>query len=254
MLEAILLAFVQGITEWLPISSSGHLALIQQKLGFESPVFFDVMLHLGTLIVILIVFREKIVKIAKIVHLKGLATPEGKILKLTIVGNIPIAITYILFGEDIKAMFSNAFAVAIAFLATGVVLFLTFRTRERRNELTYVDSVLIGVAQAFALVPGLSRSGLTIAIALLLGIERRKAAEFSFLLAIPAVIGAAIEESLTHEFTGIDVLPVLVGVIVTIIVGYVALKLLLHIVQRGKLYIFSIYCWLAGTLVLLLPF
>ena len=254
MLEAILLAFVQGITEWLPISSSGHLALIQQKLGFESPVFFDVMLHLGTLIVILIVFREKIVKIAKIVHLKGLATPEGKILKLIIVGNIPIAIAYILFGEDIKAMFSNAFAVAIAFLATGVVLFLTFRTRERRNELTYMDSVLIGVAQAFALVPGLSRSGLTIAIALLLGIERRKAAEFSFLLAIPAVIGAAIEESLTCEFAGIDVLSVLVGVIIAMIVGYVALKLLLRIVQRGKLYIFSIYCWLAGTLVLLLPF
>ena len=251
MLEAILLAFVQGITEWLPISSSGHLALIQQKLGFESPVFFDVMLHLGTLIVILIVFREKI---AKIVHSKGLATPEGKILKLIIVGNVPVAIAYILFGEDIKAMFSNAFAVAIAFLATGVVLFLTFRARERRNELTYVDSVLIGVAQAFALVPGLSRSGLTIAIALLLGIERRKAAEFSFLLAIPAVIGAAIEESLTRGFAGIDVLSVLVGVIITIIVGYVALKLLLRIVQRGKLYIFSIYCWLAGTLVLLLPF
>jgi len=254
VLEAILLAFVQGITEWLPISSSGHLALIQQKLGFESPVFFDVMLHLGTLIVILIVFREKIVKIAKIVRSKGLATPEGKILKLIIVGNVPVAIAYILFGKDIKAMFSNAFAVAIAFLATGVVLFLTFRTRERRNELTYMDSVLIGVAQAFALVPGLSRSGLTIAIALLLGIERRKAAEFSFLLAIPAVIGAAIEESLTCEFAGIDVLPVLVGVIITIIVGYVALKLLLRIVQRGKLYIFSIYCWLAGTLVLLLPF
>jgi len=108
------------------------------------------MLHLGTLIVILIVFREKIVKIAKIVHSKGLATPEGKILKLIIVGNVPVAIAYILFGKDIKAMFSNAFAVAIAFLATGVVLFLTFRARERRNELTYVDSVLIGVAQAFA--------------------------------------------------------------------------------------------------------
>ena len=89
---------------------------------------------------------------------------------------------------------------------------------------------------------------------MLLGIERRKAAEFSFLLAIPAVIGAAIEESLTRGFAGIDVLPVLVGVIITIIVGYVALKLLLRIVQRGKLYIFSIYCWLAGTLVLLLPF
>ena len=212
------------------------------------------MLHLGTLIVILIVFREKIIKIAKIVRSKGLATPEGKTLKLIIVGNIPIAIAYILFGEDIKAMFSNAFAVAIAFLATGVVLFLTFRTREKRNELTYVDSVLIGVAQAFALVPGLSRSGLTIAIALLLGIERRKAAEFSFLLAIPAVIGAAIEESLTHEFAEMDVLSVLVGVIIVMIVGYVALKLLLRIVQRGKLYIFSIYCWLAGTLVLLLPF
>ncbi|RLI19700.1 undecaprenyl-diphosphatase, partial [Candidatus Bathyarchaeota archaeon] len=247
MLEAILLAFIQGITEWLPISSSGHLALIQQMLQFKSPVFFDVMLHLGTLIVILIVFREKIVKITKTVYLKNLATSEGKILKLVIVGNIPIGIAYILFGNDIKAMFSNAFAVAIAFLATGVVLFLTIRTRDGKDELTYMDSILIGIAQAFALIPGLSRSGLTIAIALLLGVKREQAAEFSFLLAIPAIIGAAIEESLTHKFTEIEILPILVGVMVAIAVGYVALKLLLRIVQRGKLYVFSVYCWLVGA-------
>ena len=249
-----MLALVQGVTEWLPISSSGHLALIQQMLQFKSPVFFDVMLHVGTLIVILIVFKEKIAKITKTVCTKGLTTPEGKTLKQVIIGNAPIAVAYILFGKEIKDMFSNAPAVGIAFLATGFVLFLTLKARNVKDELTYTDSILVGVAQAFALLPGLSRSGLTIAVALLLGIERRRAAEFSFLLAIPAVIGAAIEETITQGFTGINIFSIFVGMIVAVIVGYAALKLLLRIVQKGKLYIFSIYCWLAGALVLLLSF
>ena len=211
------------------------------------------MLHVGTLIVILIVFRERIVKIAKVVCTDGLATVEGRTLKQVIVGNIPIVIAYLLFGKKIKAMFSDAFAVAIAFLATGFVLFLTVWARNGK-ELTYVDSVLIGVAQAFALIPGLSRSGLTIAVALLLGVERRRAAEFSFLLAIPAVIGAAVEEIITEGFAEINVLSILIGVIIAIIVGYAALGLLLRIVQKGKLYIFSVYCWLLGGLILLFSF
>lgn len=212
------------------------------------------MLHVGTLIVILIVFRERIVKMAKVVCTDGLATVEGRTLKQVIVGNIPIVIAYLLFGKKIKAMFSDAFAVAIAFLATGFVLFLTVWARNGKDELTYADSVLIGVAQAFALIPGLSRSGLTIAVALLLGVERRRAAEFSFLLAIPAVIGAAVEEIVTEGFAEINVLSVLVGVIIAIIVGYAALRLLLRIVQKGKLYIFSVYCWLLGGLILLFSF
>ena len=212
------------------------------------------MLHVGTLIVILIVFRERIVKIVKVVCTDGLATVEGRTLKQVIVGNIPIVIAYLLFGKKIKAMFSDTFAVAIAFLVTGFVLFLTVWARNGKDELTYADSVLIGVAQAFALIPGLSRSGLTIAVALLLGVERRRAAEFSFLLAIPAVIGAAIEEIVTEGFAEINVLSILVGVIIAIIVGYAALRLLLRIVQKGKLYIFSVYCWLLGGLILLFSF
>ena len=212
------------------------------------------MLHVGTLIVILIVFRERIAKIAKVVCTDGLATLEGRTLKQVIVGNIPIVIAYLLFGKKIKAMFSDTFAVAIAFLATGFVLFLTVRAKNKKNELTYADSVLIGVAQAFALIPGLSRSGLTIAVALLLGVERRRAAEFSFLLAIPAVIGAAVEEIIAEGFAEINVLSILVGVIIAIIVGYAALRLLLRIVQKGKLYIFSVYCWLLGGLILLFSF
>jgi len=212
------------------------------------------MLHVGTLIVILIVFRERIAKIAKVVCTNGLATLEGRTLKQVIVGNIPIVIAYLLFEKKIKAMFSDTFAVAIAFLATGFVLFLTVWARNGKDELTYADSVLIGVAQTFALIPGLSRSGLTIAVALLLGVERRRAAEFSFLLAIPAVIGAAVEEIITEGFAEINVLSILVGVIIAMIVGYAALRLLLRIVQKGKLYIFSVYCWLLGGLILLFSF
>lgn len=248
------MGLIQGITEWLPISSSGHLALIQQKLQLEASVFFDVMLHVGTLIVILIVFREKIAKIAKALHVEGLATPEGALLKQVIIGNIPLVIAYVLFRDEIKALFSSVFAVALSFMATGFILFLTIFARNGRDKLSYVDSVLIGVAQAFALVPGLSRSGLTIAVALLLGIERSKAAEFSFLLAVPAVIGAAIEEVIVEGLAEIDFLSVLAGVLVAVIVGYAALKLLLRVVQKGKLYYFSIYCWLVGALALLFSF
>ena len=212
------------------------------------------MLHVGTLIVILIVFRDRIAKITKVVCTDGLSTLEGRTLKQVIAGNIPILIAYLLFGKEIKAMFSDAFAVAIAFLATGFVLFLTVWARNGKDELTYADSVLIGVAQAFALIPGLSRSGLTIAVALLLRVERRRAAEFSFLLAIPAVIGAAIEEIITEGFAEINVLSILIGVMIAIIVGYAALRLLLRIVQKGKLYIFSVYCWLLGGLILLFSF
>lgn len=212
------------------------------------------MLHLGTLIVILIVFRQKIGEIIKNIYLKGLTTEEGKILKLIIVGNIPIAIVYVLLGEAIKELFFNPHAIAIAFIGTGTALFLTILRKSERDYLTYPDSVLIGIAQAFALVPGISRSGLTIAVALLLGIERKKAAEFSFLLAIPAVLAAAAEESLRCSLAEIDFLSVFLGVLITIIVGYFALKLLLRVVQRGKLHFFSIYCWLLGILVLLFLF
>ena len=244
---------MQGITEWLPISSSGHLALIQQQLGIESPVFLDVMLHVGTLIVILIVFRHDIKEICKAVFAFNFGTDEGKLVKLVIVGSIPIAIVGLLFGDIIEGFFSNLFPVAVAFMCTGFLLFLTkWKEKKEREEITYLDALLVGVAQAFALIPGISRSGSTIAVALLLGVERTKAAKFSFILAIPAVIGAAIKKSLECNFMEMNVYSILIGVLIAMVVGYFALKLLLGVVRKGKLHWFSPYCWLVGAVVLIM--
>jgi len=244
---------VQGITEWLPISSSGHLALIQQQLGIKRPVFLDVMLHVGTLIVILIVFRHDIKEICKAVFAFNFGTEEGKLIKLVIVGSIPIAIVGLLFGDIIEGFFSNPFPVAVAFMCTGFLLFLTkWREKKEREEIAYLDALLVGVAQAFALIPGISRSGSTIAVALLLGVERTKAAKFSFILAIPAVIGAAIKKSLECNFMEMNVYFILIGVLIAMVVGYFALKLLLVVVRKGKLHWFSPYCWLVGAVVLIM--
>jgi len=252
LLETILLAVVQGVTEWLPISSSGHLALIQQQLDIKRPVFLDVMLHVGTLVVILIVFRQDIKKICKAVFAFNFRTEEGKLVKLVIVGSIPIAIIGLLFSDVIEDFFLNPFPVAVAFICTGILLFLTKWKGRERNEITYLNALLVGVAQAFALIPGVSRSGLTIAVALLLGVERTKAAKFSFILAIPAVIGAAIKESLKCNFMEVNVSSILIGVLIAMIVGYFTLKLLLGIVRKSKLHWFSPYCWLVGATVLIM--
>ena len=247
LLEAILLGVVQGVTEWLPISSSGHLALLQQYFKMENPVFFDVMLHVGTLIVILLFFREDISRILKVVFVKReFKTEEAKMVELIIVGNIPLAILGFTFGESIEKLFESPIAIATALIFTGTIIYLTKFSSIKKNTISFFDSILIGIAQAFALIPGISRSGATIATALLLGIKHEKAMKYSFLLSIPAVLAAAIGKTLSLNYQGINIYSILIGMIVSIVVGLFSLKFLKITLNKKLFYAFAPYCWILG--------
>jgi len=247
LLEAVLLGVVQGVTEWLPISSSGHLALLQQYFKMENPVFFDVMLHVGTLIVILLFFREDISRILKVVFVKReFKTEEAKMVELIIVGNIPLAILGFTFGESIEKLFESPIAIATALIFTGTIIYLTKFSSIKKNTISFFDSILIGIAQAFALIPGISRSGATIATALLLGIKHEKAMKYSFLLSIPAVLAAAIGKTLSLNYQGINIYSILIGMMVSIVVGLFSLKFLKITLNKKLLYAFAPYCWILG--------
>ncbi|MCW4014913.1 MAG: undecaprenyl-diphosphate phosphatase [Candidatus Bathyarchaeota archaeon] len=247
--QAILLAIIQGLTEWLPISSSGHLAIAQQLLGLNPPLIFDVTLHLGTLTVVLIAFRKDITNILKALTKRDFQTPQGKTAIYIATGSIPIAVIALTFYDTIKSLFSNLTAIAIALIITGCILFVSEK-RVGTKKMNTTDSILIGLAQAIAIIPGISRSGTTVSTALLRKIDKTTAFKYSFLLSIPAVIGATILEAKDLVTGNIDLAPLLVGAIVSMLVGYASLKLLQKIVINQKLHLFAYYCWTAGTAIL----
>lgn len=255
LIEIIILAIVQGITEWLPISSSGHLVILQQLWGLNVPVFFDVTLHIGTLIAVLVFFQKDISKILKAVAQLDFKTEEGKLATLIIIGSIPTAIIGFLFKERFESFFTNLLAVGIAFIVTGCILYVSKLSRDRNKPINYFDALLIGTAQGIALIPGISRSGITISTGLLRNVKKEKAFQYSFLLYIPAVIGAAIGTSVTEwknlAATEIDVFSIVFGLVITAIVGYVFLKLLFKIVVKEKFHVFAYYCWTLGLIIIL---
>jgi len=256
-IEVMILAIVQGITEWLPISSTGHLAILQNIMQQYNPewVFFDVILHVGTLFVVLIAFQKDITKILKAVAKLNFKTEEGKLALYIIVGSTPTAIIGFLFQDTFESFFSNLPAIGLAFLFTGGLLYASkFRTNKNRS-LNYLDALLIGTAQGIALIPGVSRSGATISTGLMRRVKREKAFQYSFLLFIPAVIGATIGKSVREwknlATAGIDPLSILFGLIVTTIVGYIFLQLLFKILVKEKFHLFAYYCWALGLLIIL---
>jgi len=255
LIEVLILAVIQGITEWLPISSSGHLALAQKFLGLNVPVLFDVILHIGTLFVVLFAFWKDIKKILKAAAKLNFKTEEGKLALHIIVGSIPTAIIGFLFQDTFESFFTNLFAVGLAFLFTGTLLYFSEFGKNKNKPLNYLDALLIGTAQGIALIPGVSRSGATISSGLLMRVKREKTFQYSFLLFIPAVIGATVGTSIKEwqnlVASGVDVVSIFLGLIVTMIVGYIFLKLLFKIVIKERFHFFAYYCWALGSLIIL---
>ena len=257
LVEAVILGIVQGLTEWLPISSTGHLKLFEKLLNFEAArglILFDVMLHVGTLIVILAFFRREISKIVSaLVHL-DFKTEHGKMVPLVILGVIPTAMIGGFLGQLIKKTFQGVLPIAIAFFFCGIIVYSARFGRDKTESISYLTAVVIGIAQGIAIIPGISRSGATIAVALLLGIKREKAFKFSFLLSVPAILGAlgytlyAEFDELTSASLGWS--EILVGTIVAMLVGYFALKLLWKTITKRKLYLFAFYCWLLSAILM----
>ena len=248
--EIIILAVLQGITEWLPISSSGHLVIAQKALGLNLPLIYSVTLHVGTLIVILTVFRKDVTKTLKALAKGDFKTEEGKLALFIAAGSIPIAIFGFACYDFLESLFSNLPAIGTALLITGAVLFVSEK-RKGNKKLDTKNTFLTGLAQAFTIIPGISRSGITVATGLLQKIDKTIAFRYSFLLAIPAITGAAIFEAKDIASTTIELTPLLIGTIVSMIVGYISLKLFQKIVMKEKFHLFAYYCWTIGAAILL---
>lgn len=257
MIEILILAIIQGVTEWLPISSSGHLVLAQKYMGLSLPVFFDVALHLGSLLVVLTVFRSEVLRILRAVARFDFKSEEGKLALYVILGSIATAVVGFLFRDLFESFFSNLWAVGAAFIITGTFysFLVIFDSRRNQNkQLNHLDAVLMGVAQGIALIPGVSRSGVTITTGLLRKVDKQSVFTFSFLLFIPAVVGATILTAVdTRNLAAadIDITTVFFGLAITVIVGYFSLKLLRRIVLKGRFHLFAFYCWAIGFIVVL---
>ena len=266
LIESIILGLVQGATEFLPISSSGHLVIMHTLFGAGEPqLLFDVMLHVGTLAAIVVVFRKDLARLGRAACgiFRGGNTEDHEDRRLVmaiVIGCVPTALIGVGFSEHFERLFASITAAGTGLLATGIILMSTawrekiFHGAESRfpGRVGAVQALVIGAVQGLAIFPGVSRSGTTIAVALLLGIERESAARFSFLLAIPAIAGAFIFElkdfqpATSPGITGMATM--LSGMIVAAITGIVALRFLLGIVKRGRISLFAYYCWALGLL------
>ncbi|WP_077367551.1 undecaprenyl-diphosphatase UppP [Anaerosalibacter sp. Marseille-P3206] len=266
--QAIILGIFQGISEFLPISSSGHLVVLQRIFGIkEGNLFFTEMLHFGTLISIFVVFFNDIIKIIveffKMIG-QGIKNKKFKITNiyqkmaiLIIVGSIPTAIIGLLFQDTFEKLYSSLLSISVAFIITGFILWIVdkkSRGHKKVKNMSYVDSLVIGTFQGIAIIPGISRSGSTIAGGLFRGLDRNLATEYSFLLALPATFGAALLGIKDVVETGSEVyfsLPLITGVIISAIVGIVSLRLLIKLLQNKKLHYFSYYLWALGIFLLI---
>ncbi|MFO8165200.1 MAG: undecaprenyl-diphosphate phosphatase [Desulfatiglandales bacterium] len=261
--QTIFLGIIQGLTEFLPVSSSGHLVIFQHLIGLTNPeLLLDISLHVGTLLAVLIFFRTDIKMIIyESVALIGSRfrkqNPNNKIQQLPyaalglwiVIGTIPTALIGILFSSFFQKMFGSAFFVGFMLIATGTLLGASRFIPDdfaKKNHPGLIASIFIGIAQGAAIIPGISRSGATIVCGLFCGLNRDLAGRFSFLLSIPAIIGASIVQFDMTKVHEIGFMPFFTGMFVSFLVGIAALKITMNMVRKGNLYYFAPYCFLAG--------
>ena len=266
ILQGIIIGIVQGLTEFLPVSSSAHLVFIQNLLGVESSLAFDTFLHLGTLIAVVWFFRYDIYRMLKSWWLSLGDIVQGRFREgfyddpykrlawYVILATIPVGIVGVLFEDSVDALFSGALYVPAFFLfVTGTILYLSQRMPSGNinyNNISKKEALFMGLGQACAILPGLSRSGTTIAAGLTIGLDKEFAAKFSFILSIPAILGAFLLQAKDiGSAMDANFLPVLLGFVASIIAGYMAIKWMLDLIQNRNLDIFSYYCWLMGLIV-----
>ena len=267
--SSFLMGLVQGLAEFLPISSSGHLAIAQNLLGMETevPVFFDVLLHLGTLLAVFVAYWKDICEIV-VEFFRGICDiahhttpkqvpPARRMILLIIVATLPL-VAVLPIHEKVQALGDNMVFVGAALVVTGFLLFacdLVRKGKKTAKNATLIDALVVGVGQAIATMPGISRSGMTITAGCFCGYERSFAVRFSFLMSIPAILGANVLSLVDAFKDGIiwaEVPRYMVGVITAAVVGYACIRLLRLIAEKGLFGAFSYYCWAVGLLTLLL--
>lgn len=253
--KAIVLGIIQGLTEFLPVSSSGHLALAQYFFGIKEPqLFFDVMLHVGTLGAVVLVFQRDIRDVFLALFGREPASEmtkkSGRLFALLVIlGSIPTVIIAMIFKTFIEELFIMPLFVSGMLFTTGIILWLSGKfspVDDEPRELNKVSALIIGTVQGLATLPGISRSGMTISVALMRGIDRAKAARFSLLLSVPAILGATLLEL---KDVGVDIpaLTIIAGTLAAFIVGYMAIKVLLSVLKKGQFSKFAYYCWAVGV-------
>ncbi|MBM3239792.1 undecaprenyl-diphosphate phosphatase [Candidatus Poribacteria bacterium] len=269
ILIVFVLGLLQGLTEFLPVSSSGHLVLMQHFMGMKEPqLFLDIMVHVGTLGAICLVYYRIIWKIMKgCVRMLGdrkfyrspfqmfSKNAELQFVWFIILGNIPAGLVGVLLKDSIESAFASPVIVACMLIVTGLFLQLSRVAKKNpnpRQALNSWDAIRIGIAQAVAIMPGISRSGSTISVGLATGVSPQTAAQYSFLLSVPAILGAsALELKDIHEVS-LAPISIIIGTLTAFIVGYIALRGLLATLNRGRFVVFSYYCFGLGGLVLLI--
>lgn len=257
IIKAIILGTVQGLTEFLPISSSGHLVLFSKWLDFqEQGLAFDIFVHFGTLVSVCIVFRKELTGMlsAPLAIMRGRGDKELKHFFLwdiyLVVATLPAVAVGLFLKDSIEGIFANVFLVYCMLFVTGVIMSVTPYLRERAVQLNCPRALLIGCAQAMAIFPGISRSGSTIFTGMLLGVNRETVARFSFIMSIPAILGAVVLQAsdLVANPPGSEsILIMLIGTVVSAIAGYFAIILLLNVIRRNKLQYFGYYCLLLSS-------
>ncbi len=245
---AIFLGALQGLTEFLPVSSSGHLVLFQQFLEIGADhVLFDLVLHVGTLVPVLWFYRADVAQLI-LDPIRGegpfLDRPGVHMLGLLVAASVPTAIIGLAFEDLFEQLFATPAALTVTFAITGCLLWASgrFDRSERQRPLTIGLALILGLAQGFAITPGISRSGTTIAVALMLGLPREVAARFSFLMSVPAILGAVLLKLKDADTAGLDPVQLGLGGITALVTGYLALVLLVKLVLAGR---FSTFCWYA---------
>ncbi len=255
--ESIGLGVLQGLTEFFPVSSSGHLVIAQSFIEeFEQPgVLFDVMVHFGTMLAIVVFFRRELFAVLRAclpgdrpAGAEGLTSAAGrKLAGIIVIATVTTGFLGLMFQDRIYALFESVQTVSVALVVTGVLLFVSDRVRQGRRGLENMrstDGIIIGLVQACALVPGISRSGSTIAAGIFLGLKGEAAARFSFLIAVPAILGATILELRHVSMVPFETIVVYsLGMVAAAVVGFATIALLMFVVSRRNLRYFAYYCW-----------
>ena len=252
IIEAIILGVIQGLTEFLPVSSSGHLELTKAILGDtsvpEESLTFTVVLHFATALSTLVIFRKEVAEI-----LKGLFqfkwNEELKFSLKIIISMIPAVVVGLFFEEELESFFGGKILlVGIMLLVTAILLLLADKAKNTNKNVSFSNSILIGISQAIAMLPGISRSGATISTSVLLGIDRTKAARFSFLMVVPLIFGKIGKDLLSGDlnFQSSEIVPISAGFVAAFVAGILACKWMIALVKKSKLSYFSMYCAIVG--------
>ena len=250
-LKSLLLGIIQGLTEFLPVSSSGHLEIGKVLLGVntEQNLLFTVLVHGATVLSTIVVFNKEL-----LIIIRGLFSfkwnEETKYSIKIIISMIPVGIVGVFFKDYVESFFTgNLVLVGIMLIVTSILLAVTYYSKVKKRSITYFDSLIIGMSQAFAVIPGISRAGATIATSLLLGNKKEEAAKFSFLMVILPIIGANTVELLSTDITinnSVNISSLVIGFVAAFITGLIACKWMINIVKKGKLTYFAAYCFLVG--------